>query len=557
MRRGIFFLGVCLFALAPSVRAAVEVEPSPERTVYHFHLGEPTFSLVEIEGAPLWKAQLSGAYPFDAVLYEIGRPELPAIRFFLDGEGEITVRVGQPQDNPPPAQNVRLKPSLPPLLKNNPAAAMKLFFDESVYQIDELQPAVTFDVEEVGTIAGVRRRQVTLFPLRYNPVTGESRFISELAVDFQHEGQVPSVPQTLENETIAFVVGERFAKSPSLRRLAEFKNHLGYGVRWLVVGAEDKPPAIRRKLMDWYEDAKRPLTHVLLVGDRQDVPGFASEMLDSVTDHYYASLDTKDYEDDVATPDVGVGRFMVSDEADLALLIDKQVHYQRGDALVADADVLKEADTTYCTLREPRPLPWVAPRACVAKVFGVEEWREPSHTIASWGAIDATFVEEDRVLERFLQTGIRLPGKLVFGDLTRFALAEVWRHYGGTGLSRYYWEAYVTLGDPSASLRTTDAREVRVEGPKVLPVGTSEISLFVTDLMGNPVSGARVGLSGVGRDYRVSGRTDLLGRVRLELSEGYWGMNEFRLSVSGENIRLWEGNLKFVDFAPDHRHAIL
>lgn len=549
-----FFAG--LATVLSAAYASVEVEPLPDRTLYRFHLENPTFAQLEIDGVPLWKASLPGAYPFAAVLYEMGRPELPAVRFFVDGEGKISIRVGEPVDLPAPEEGFRLKPAIPPVSKGAPSPGPKLFFDENVYEIDELQPAVTFDVEEVGTIAGVRRRQVTLFPLRYNPATGESRFIGEMEVEFLHEGAVPSRPAFLENETIAFVVGDRFTESPALKKYAEFKGSLGYNVRWLTVRTDQDLPQIRKRLREMYADEARPLTHVVLVGNRTEVPGFPSPLMQTLTDHYYACLDTPEYEDDVATPDVGVGRLLVENEGELAALLEKQIAYQKGISPFGD-ELLEKSEQSYCTLREPRPLPWVAPRACVAKVFGVEEWREPSHTIASWGALDTTFVEEDRVLERQLQEGMRLPGKLVFGDLTRWALGEVWRHYGGAGLSRYYWETYVTLGDPTVSLRTTDAREVRVEGPRVLPVGTSEIGLFITDLQGNPISGARVALSAQGWEYRLSAQSDLLGRVKLELGEGYWGTNEFSLTVSGENLRLWEGNLKFVDFAPGHRQVVL
>ena len=39
-----------------------------------------------------------------------------------------------------------------------------------------------------------------------------------------------------------------------------------------------------------------------------------------------------------------------------------------------------------------------------------------------------------------------------FAEITHYALEKVWQYYGGKARSAYYWETYVTLGDPSISL---------------------------------------------------------------------------------------------------------
>ena len=49
-----------------------------------------------------------------------------------------------------------------------------------------------------------------------------------------------------------------------------------------------------------------------------------------MTDHYYRCLDTDVYENDVATPDIGVGRIAVENEAQLAAVVDKYIRYERG-----------------------------------------------------------------------------------------------------------------------------------------------------------------------------------------------------------------------------------
>lgn len=60
--------------------------------------------------------------------------------------------------------------------------------------------------------------------------------------------------------------------------------------------------------------------------------------------------------------------------------------------------------------------------------------------------------DEDDILERKMYDGIFAQGKLGFGAFTDYALAEVWRHYGGAVRSKYYMETYVLFGDPSMQM---------------------------------------------------------------------------------------------------------
>ena len=79
-----------------------------------------------------------------------------------------------------------------------------------------------------------------------------------------------------------------------------------------------------------------------------------------------------------------------------------------------------------------------------------ESWlRHPSGAIFTWGSMDLSYWDEDDVLERKLFEGLFRENNRSFSDVTNEALSELWKHYGGKGLSRYYWETYVSLGEPS------------------------------------------------------------------------------------------------------------
>ena len=67
--------------------------------------------------------------------------------------------------------------------------------------------------------------------------------------------------------------------------------------------------------------------------------------------------------------------------------------------------------------------------------------------------MDSSYWDEDDILERRMFDGVFTLNKQNFGEITQFALSEVWKYYGGANRSTYYWETYHVFGDPSINLR--------------------------------------------------------------------------------------------------------
>jgi hypothetical protein len=63
--------------------------------------------------------------------------------------------------------------------------------------------------------------------------------------------------------------------------------------------------------------------------------------------------------------------------------------------------------------------------------------------------MDNTYWDEDDILERKMFDGMYAGGQKTFAGITHYALQEHWKHYGGAGKSKYYWETYVLFGDPA------------------------------------------------------------------------------------------------------------
>ena len=105
-------------------------------------------------------------------------------------------------------------------------------------------------------------------------------------------------------------------------------------------------------------------------------------------------------------------------------------------------------------------LPFVISNSCYTGKFTDEEafaetWLKAANgAIMFWGSMDVTYWDEDDILEKEMYQGIFKEDKRTFAEITQNALDGLWTYYGGEGRSEYYWETYVTFGDPSIKLKS-------------------------------------------------------------------------------------------------------
>jgi hypothetical protein len=571
---------------------------------------------------------LAGVEGYEGILYREGQPELPVLRFYTTGE----VRVDA-QDRVQGAQLAagdRILPSQPPRLKL-PRLAETLIVNDASYASTELAPAALYDVEPAGSINGMPRQLVTLYPVAYAPGSGQWAVSTQFTVKIRGEARTTDGPA---RDRYVFVVGSRFAQSPSLAAYMDLKRQLGYQVEAIVVEQGDTADTLRAKLKAQYARTDAKLRYALLVGDSADVPSKVSSTISGVTDHYYRAIDTDSYATDVDGPDIGVGRVAVQTEAQLAAVLDKFTRYQRGGfaqegwlnevSFLATDDQWQLAEGTHNyviqsytspkaytgdfptanqpggdqlyavtnrasgstaieklklgrtiidysghgsptswagpsvsqsmvrSLTDTNALPFVIGNACntgdfrTAESFGETWLRHPAGAIAYWGSMDSSYWDEDDLLERYMFDGIYREGRRTFSDITNYAQSELWRHYGGAGKSKYYWETYVVFGDPALDLRTTATRHLTVEGPADLPVGSRSVTYTVRDEAG-PVANARVALVLPSADFQMAGVTDAEGQITIDINAAARAPVTFDVSVSGQNLPLTATALHIVN----------
>ncbi len=130
---------------------------------------------------------------------EIGKPDVPVLRkwILVPAGTEVSMRItpGEPlvfddMDIPPLQRpSADFPGSVPPPFE----------IDDVAYETDEDFPGVLARTGPVLNVRGQDMLIVDLYPLQYNPVTGELRVYSDLSVDLQFEGEILGIPKRLEN----------------------------------------------------------------------------------------------------------------------------------------------------------------------------------------------------------------------------------------------------------------------------------------------------------------------------------------------------------------------
>lgn len=323
-------LGIFLLAfLAAASPGTVQITKSTTGTDYLFIVDRVTLDPAEtFEGETFIKVRFDGITGFEGLVADEGKPEIPAIRFYVDGDGAIVVSEGERDGVWGGSSNRgRVRPYQPSQPKRYTVPPVPVL-DRAAYQSTELFPKELYTVEKVGYIKGRLRRLVSLYPIRYEAAANRFETIRKFHV---HVSPLTSPPALSGAKTLAVVVGSVFASSPALESYLAFKKSEGFQIARLDFGRDVKTNLeLRDALRVLYAKPGVRLTEAMIIGDNEDVPGYTTSLLSGVTDHFLRCLDGTDYLADLGTPDISVGRFAVHTEAELAAVVAKQIKYQQG-----------------------------------------------------------------------------------------------------------------------------------------------------------------------------------------------------------------------------------
>ncbi len=332
MKLFIVVLLACFFVA--QLHAEVTVDEVGNKIIYSFELDGVDVTNTDIRGIRFIKAKIKGADGYEAIHFVEGQPEIPVISFYVNAERIEDVKVVFSNKNLP-----QVRKHVNDIVPAQKSAA-KFFghgstyvVNTTIYSENKFYPEGLFKVRDSGPIKGIGQKLVTVYPLKYNPVLKATQFLSSFKVEVTN---APSSLEKLEGfDTFAFVIGKKFADSPSVAKYVKYKTAQGFLVKKIIIGQDAQTPEeIRAILKGIYSDPRFNLKYALLIGDAEDVPGKPAAHLklsDGLTDHFYRAIDTDDYESDINGPDIGVGRVAVDTEAELATVVAKFIKYQNGD----------------------------------------------------------------------------------------------------------------------------------------------------------------------------------------------------------------------------------
>ncbi|MCK4415555.1 MAG: hypothetical protein KAU84_00230 [Thermoplasmatales archaeon] len=116
--------------------------------------------------------------------------------------------------------------------------------------------------------------------------------------------------------------------------------------------------------------------------------------------------------------------------------------------------------------------PFVCSHSCSTNTFDDPEcfgevWlrEEDKGGLAFWGASASTFWDEDDILERATFQARWDDGLEWVGGMTDMGLYYLYENYSGGGDTKYYFEAYNVLGDPSVKIWSPNSPPEKPEGP--------------------------------------------------------------------------------------------
>jgi len=131
--------------------------------------------------------------------------------------------------------------------------------------------------------------------------------------------------------------------------------------------------------------------------------------------------------------------------------------------------------------------PFVCSHACLTCQFTVSEcfgetWVRAPHKagLAFWGATDYSYWDEDDILERNMFKAWWEDDIEFICGMTNMGLYYLYQHYGGGGMSQYYFEEYNLLGDPSVKIWRNEPNPNLPPDTPNAPTGPTQGVTFLT-----------------------------------------------------------------------------
>jgi hypothetical protein len=303
--------------------------------------------------------------PDEGFTLNSGEAQLPVMRRFLEipagATPEMTVTSASWETLVLEEQGLprRIIPVQPSVLKI-PGALEKAEFtlNENYYATATAVPTEIVRVADEGEIRGHHIILVEVYPVQYNPSSGEIRLMNSCTIRINLPGsdigltyeKIRRYSSPVFNEMLSglllnygdyeygtlgspttkegylIIVYDNFYDE--ILPLKEWKITKGYDVT--VTKTSDIPGGptqnnIKTYIENAYTHWKIPPVYVLLVGDTAQIPTFTGQETGTATDLYYVTITSPDY-----FPDIFISRFPAALESQVNVMVNKTVFYEQG-----------------------------------------------------------------------------------------------------------------------------------------------------------------------------------------------------------------------------------
>ncbi len=288
-----------------------------------------------------------------------GRPDLPVLSYFVavPDRGRIELEIVSASERVLPGYDV--SPAAPFQVQGKEAA--QAVAHAGTYSTDALFPSRVAELGVPGIMRDLRIVQVSVYPVRYNPITRElvasDRVEIRLNVTADEGINEKTVLRSYRSEAFepvyeSFVLNYEQLPRAEIKRgsyliiahdsflagIADFalwKQQRGIEteiVALSVIGANPTNQDIKDHIQDYYETADPAPDYVMLVGDTWGAWGFfpswytysSTGPSNNVTDHPYEELEGDDY-----FPDVLLGRMSIDTLTEAIVASLKVLSYER------------------------------------------------------------------------------------------------------------------------------------------------------------------------------------------------------------------------------------
>ncbi len=350
MRNKILISGFCLFNLL--VAQFTLQEESNNQTVIQFYHSEVSF---ESQGEYTKLIPSKGGTTAD-----YGQPELPLfstlIQVSQDKEYSVSYNVLSSHiiDDIKvfPFQN-KDKTEAPGFIK---------YKDASFYAEDTVYPESILKVSDRLVMRDLELLNISVVPYRYNPFQSTLEVIDEIEIlvnevgDRDYESAQDRLPSEIfeklystlilnydertredgfQNPAILYICGGSSENNSSFQQLVEWRHQRGYVVYTASLSETgSSASAIKNYIQNAYNNFNPPPEYVALVGDVGGSYNIPTYYEDWGHDHYgnqcegdhpYSQLDGTDL-----LPEVLIGRVSIRSTTDLAIVVNKILHYEKG-----------------------------------------------------------------------------------------------------------------------------------------------------------------------------------------------------------------------------------